>query len=119
MPQLEAHAARRMLRLTTIGRRTGRERTVDVWFVLDDGGILVQAGVKGERGWYANLRANPNVKVDLGGRAFVGVAEITPPDEQSRADALFRRKYWLARVARWFGSRIGRGKPVRIRIREE
>src|SRR2546430_9471458 len=42
--------------LTTVGRKSGKPHTRPVWFVVDDGRILVQAG-KGKRDWYENLRS--------------------------------------------------------------
>ena len=116
---MEHLASRRTLHLTTVGRKSGLERTAEVWFVVEDGSVLVQAGPQGLKGWYANLRASPRVKLQLGETAFAGRAEcIVAEGEQERVAALFRRKYWLAREAGWVGSRIGRGRPVRIHITE-
>lgn len=120
MRDLSRLAGHKTLRLTTVGRKSGQERTAEVWFVLEDGALLVQAGPKGQKGWYANVRANPRVKLQIGSQDLSGKAEaLTAAPEEERVADLFRRKYWLARVARWFGSQIGRGKPVRIQITAE
>ena len=107
------------LKLTTIGRKSGQMRTVEVWFVVDDGAIVVQAGAQGQKGWLANVRSNPGVRLELAGRALEGRAEPMAESEHERVARLFRRKYWLARLARWVGSQIGRGKPVRIELTAE
>jgi deazaflavin-dependent oxidoreductase (nitroreductase family) len=56
------------LRLTTIGRRTGRERRVVVGY-LEDGPNLVTMAMngwgEGEPAWWLNLQAHPNVEVEL------------------------------------------------------
>lgn len=46
--------------LITTGARTGKVRTAPLGFVLrDDGTILIGSGSKENRGWTANLKANP------------------------------------------------------------
>ena len=55
------------LRLTTIGRRTGRERSVMGYF--EDGPNPVTMAMngwgEGEPAWWLNLKAHPDVRVDL------------------------------------------------------
>lgn len=55
-------------RLTTIGRRTGRERSVIVGYI-DDGPNLVTMAMNGwgeaEPAWWLNLQAQPDAMVDL------------------------------------------------------
>ena len=57
-----------MLRLTTIGRRTGRERSVIVGY-FEDGPNLVTMAMNGwgeaEPAWWLNLQADPDVEVQL------------------------------------------------------
>ena len=56
------------LRLTTIGRRTGRERQVIIGY-FEDGPNLVALAMNGwgdgEPGWWLNLQAHPDVRADL------------------------------------------------------
>ena len=56
------------MRLTTIGRRTGRERSVMVGYV-EDGRDLVTMAMngwgEGEPAWWLNLQAHPEVRVEL------------------------------------------------------
>lgn len=114
MARIEDIRHHKTLRLFTVGRKSGRERMAEVWFVVDGGALLIQAGPQGQKGWYVNVCANPSVRVEIGDRTLAGKAEALADGERDRVAALFRRKYWLARVARWFGSQIGRGRPVRI-----
>lgn len=63
------------LRLTTIGRRTGRERRVVVGY-FEDGPNLVTMAMNGwgagEPAWWLNLQAHPDAEVQLvGGRRLV------------------------------------------------
>ncbi len=56
------------LRLTTIGRRSGRERQVVVGY-FEDGHNLVTMAMNGwgeaEPAWWLNLQAHPDAEVDL------------------------------------------------------
>ena len=78
--------------ITTIGRRSGTPRRIEIWFHNIDGRIII-TGQPGPRNWLANLIANPeftlhlkgDVRADLPARARV----ITDPEE--------RRAIWSAR----------------------
>ena len=48
----------RTVDITTIGRRSGRPRRIEIWFHRV-GGKLYLSSPPARRGWYANLRANP------------------------------------------------------------
>jgi deazaflavin-dependent oxidoreductase (nitroreductase family) len=80
------------MRLTTIGRRTGRERSVIVGY-FEDGPNLVTMAMngwgEGEPAWWLNLQAHPDVEVTLvdGRRLVTGRA----------AHGLERERLW----ARW------------------
>lgn len=50
--------------LSTVGRRTGSRRRVEIWYVIVDGRMVV-TGTPGNRHWLANLRANPEAVVQL------------------------------------------------------
>ncbi|MGH2451372.1 MAG: nitroreductase/quinone reductase family protein [Candidatus Limnocylindria bacterium] len=56
------------MRLTTIGRRTGEDRSTIVGY-LEDGPNLVTLAMNGwadaEPAWWLNLQAHPDVRVDL------------------------------------------------------
>jgi deazaflavin-dependent oxidoreductase (nitroreductase family) len=70
--------------ITTIGKRTGEPRRIELVFHNIDGRVII-SGLPGRRGWYANLVANPRftfhlkgaVKADLPatGRAIVEPVE--------------------------------------------
>ncbi|MCL1599888.1 MAG: nitroreductase family deazaflavin-dependent oxidoreductase [Actinomycetia bacterium] len=57
-----------MMRLTTVGRRTGQERSVILGY-FDDGPNLVTMAMNGwadsEPAWWLNLQAHPEAGVDL------------------------------------------------------
>lgn len=82
------------MRLTTIGRRTGRARAVIVGY-FEDGPNLVTMAMNGwgdaEPAWWLNLQANPDVTVDLvdGSRQLTGRA--AQGEERERLWARWRQ----------------------------
>ncbi|GAB3408272.1 PNPOx family protein [Flindersiella endophytica] len=64
---------RRLLRLTHVGRRSGREYHTVLEVVRADeqtGEVSVVAGFGPATDWYRNLRAHPAVRVETGRRGF-------------------------------------------------
>lgn len=81
------------LRLTTAGRRSGRERVAILGY-YEDGPNLVTLAMngwgEGEPAWWLNLQAQPNAKIDVkdGQRAVRGRAATG--DERLRLWSRFR-----------------------------
>jgi deazaflavin-dependent oxidoreductase (nitroreductase family) len=76
--------------LTTVGRKTGAERTTPVgWFPGPDGSWLIVAsanGAKGNPAWYYNLAAHPDqVQIEVDGRKVAVVAEQLHGTERAEA----------------------------------
>jgi deazaflavin-dependent oxidoreductase (nitroreductase family) len=58
-----------VLLLTTMGRRTGKRRTTPLLYVRDGDRLAVVASKGGDDRapmWYLNLKANPDVEVEVG-----------------------------------------------------
>ncbi|MFN8474040.1 MAG: nitroreductase/quinone reductase family protein [Anaerolineae bacterium] len=81
----EALATGRTIDITTIGRKSGEPRRIEIWFHNVDGHLYI-TGTPGHRSWYANLVAHPEftfhlkegVQADLPARA----RPITDPAEK-------------------------------------
>ena len=76
--------------LTTVGRKTGAERTTPVgWFPGPDGSWLIvasAAGAKGNPAWYYNIAAHPDqVRIEVEGRSVAVVAEQLHGTERAEA----------------------------------
>lgn len=103
--------------LTTTGRRSGKPHTATIWYVVDDGRVLVQSGKEGKTDWYRNAQKTPAVTIKAGRYTFRARAQpVTDPKEVERIHALFLDKYPSARVLSWVGSGIGRGLPVALTV---
>ena len=76
-----------MLRLRTVGRRTGEERKAILAY-FEDGPDLVTMAMNGwadaEPAWWLNLQAHPDVTVDLPGGSRAVHARAADKDERPR-----------------------------------
>jgi deazaflavin-dependent oxidoreductase (nitroreductase family) len=85
-----------VLLLTTIGRRTGRRRTVPLFYVRD-GALLVvcnvNPGLERPNPWTMNLLANERASVELRGTTLSVDARLAEIEEIDR--------YWPQLVALW------------------
>ncbi len=76
-----------MLRLRTVGRRSGKERSAILGY-FEDGPDLVTMAMNGwadaEPAWWLNLQAHPDTTVDLPGGSRPVHARAASPDERPR-----------------------------------
>jgi F420H(2)-dependent quinone reductase len=76
-----------MMRLRTVGRRTGEERTAILGY-FEDGADLVTMAMNGwadaEPAWWLNLQAHPDATVDLPGGSRAVHARAADKDERPR-----------------------------------
>ena len=90
-PLLDAPAR---VQLTTIGARTGAERTVPLrGHPHGEGLVVVASNWGGPRnpGWYHNLRAHPDVRVAIDGRGIAMRARVARGAERERLFAAVKR----------------------------
>lgn len=80
-----------MLRLTTVGRRTGKQRVAILGYIVD-GRDLVTPAMNGwaepEPAWWLNLRAHPEATVALPDGTREVTARAANPDERERLWAM-------------------------------
>ena len=101
--RLAAVSDRSTLRLTTLGRKTGKRHTVTIWFLVD-GETVYLVTLRMQRDWPRNLLKNSHVELDIGGQVFAGRAKrITHAMRLEHVQALLRQKYWAAWLGSWFG----------------
>lgn len=63
---LQNVADKQVLHLTTIGRRTGLPREIEIWFVVRCERFYLFAETGEAAGWVKNIRCNPKVAVRIG-----------------------------------------------------
>jgi deazaflavin-dependent oxidoreductase (nitroreductase family) len=86
---------RRLLRLTHVGRSSGREYHTVLEVVGADrqtGEVFVVAGFGPATDWYRNLRVHPAVRVETGRRSFRPVHRELGEDEAFAVIAAYERR---------------------------
>src|SRR5690242_17869045 len=76
-----------MLLLQTVGRKSGIIRTHALLYVRDGKNMIICASNNGQPqypGWYWNLLANPQAKVQAGRQHYLVFAELATGDEYER-----------------------------------
>jgi deazaflavin-dependent oxidoreductase (nitroreductase family) len=89
-----ANAPAGFLKLTTTGRKSGLQRVHSLIYLrdgLDYALIASNGGKERDPGWLFNIRANPQVSLEVHGARINGVAEVAGPEK--------RRELWARLVA--------------------
>jgi F420H(2)-dependent quinone reductase len=76
------------LLLHTVGAKTGVARTASLIYAREGENYLVVASKSGDPkapGWYHNLKANPNVEINVGPKRFGVTAKPVLPDDPDYA----------------------------------
>ncbi|WP_205874477.1 nitroreductase family deazaflavin-dependent oxidoreductase [Mycobacterium camsae] len=71
------------LLLHTVGAKTGQARTTTLTYAKDGDDYLVvasKAGYPKAPGWYHNLKANPDIEINVGAQRFAVTAHPVLPD---------------------------------------
>ncbi len=96
------------LDLTTTGRKTGKARTVELWFAYEDGLVWLLTG-KDRNGptshWARNLLANPDASLKIGRTVFRARATKVDDSETRVLPLLnaYRAKYGDTTVSQFYG----------------
>jgi deazaflavin-dependent oxidoreductase (nitroreductase family) len=112
IPGLAALPHERVLYLTTVGRKSGKLRTIEIWFVVYQERIylIAEHGLKAQ--WVRNIQANPEVTIQIARHRFRARGRILDDardrqEWQAVADLARRRYGW------------GEGLPVAFDARQE
>jgi deazaflavin-dependent oxidoreductase (nitroreductase family) len=81
--------------LTTVGRRTGEPRTVELWFGLTGRTVYFLAGGGAGANWVQNALAHPAVQLRLGSSTYRANARAPEPgsEEELGARRILAAKY--------------------------
>lgn len=91
---LDAAAKEREVRLTTMGRKTGRPHTVTIWVTTDGARLFIRSGGGMRRDWPQNLEARGEAELRLGGRKVkVRPRHVIEPNEARTVSGLAGKKY--------------------------
>lgn len=76
----QALAHDRVIDITTVGRKTGEARRIEIWFHRIDGRYYI-TGTPGARSWYANLVSTPDFTFHLKESTQADLAAVARPIE--------------------------------------
>ena len=74
------------LKLTTVGRKSGKQRTVPLLYIKDADSYVVTASNGGRDrhpGWFFNVRSNPEVTIQVKNQPKKVVAEVAGPEKRN------------------------------------
>jgi F420H(2)-dependent quinone reductase len=75
-----------VLLLTTTGRKTGKQRTLPLVFIMDGPAYVITASAGGadkNPGWFINIRSNPRATIQVKDKHIKVTAEIAGPEKKS------------------------------------
>ena len=88
--------------ITVTGRRSGRDRSLLVWFVQEDDRLFLLPLKGSETEWYRNVLKTPTIRLAAGGaEATATPTPLTDPARVSEVVEKFRTKHG-ADVARYY-----------------
>ena len=102
------------LKLTTVGRKSGKIRTVDLLYIKDGDSYVVTAsngGKKTNPGWFFNIKSNPEVTIQVKGQQKKVVAEVAGPEKRSE---LWARLLEIAPLYKGYEKKTQREIPMVI-----
>lgn len=103
--------------LTTVGRRSGKPHTIEIWFARENGNLYLLSGGGDSADWVLNLRKTPAVRVRIGSRTVAGRArEISASDEDALARRLLDGKYMGWKTGKRLSSWARNALPVAIEL---
>ena len=117
MAPFERLAGEEFCYLTTVGRRSGKAHTIEIWFALLNGNLYLLSGGGDSADWVRNLRKTAAVKVRIGSRTVAARArEVTAPDEDALARRLLDEKYMGWKAGKRLSSWARNALPVKIEL---
>ena len=117
MPPFERLASEDFCYLTTVGRRSRKPHTIEIWFARENGTLYLLSGGGDSADWVRNLRRTPAVKVRIGSRTVAARArEVNAPDEDGLARRLLDEKYMGWRTGKRLSSWARNALPVAIEL---
>ena len=96
-----SRAAEPYLYLVTTGRKSGKDREIEIWFVEIEGRFYLISEKRDEAHWVRNIAKEPRIRARVGGTSFEGSAraldDASECERVERVRTLFDEKYgWSA-----------------------
>jgi len=113
--KLKARLARyRQIKLSVIGRKSGRTTSIPVWFVLEGEKLYLLPVQGSDTQWYKNVLKNPQIRIDA--RGAEAELRATPMTDANAVKSVFekvRQKYGAKDVKRYY-SKFDVAVPIEL-----
>ena len=73
-----------VLYLTTIGRKSGAPRRIEIWFVERQGDVYLLTDDRNRSHWFRNVVANPSATIEIGSRKWHAHGQVLDPETDTR-----------------------------------
>jgi deazaflavin-dependent oxidoreductase (nitroreductase family) len=107
---LKARLSRyRQIKLSVIGRKSGKTISIPVWFVLKDEKLYLLPVTGSDTQWYKNVLKNPTFRIDSRGvEAEFRAAPITDDKAVKSVVEKFREKYGANDMKKYYRNSMWR-----------
>jgi len=93
----------REIKLTVTGRTSGKQISIPVWFVFEDGTLFLLPVQGSDTQWYKNVLHNPTIGIDArGAKGEFKAIPITDKKQVTSVIEKFREKYGAADVKKYY-----------------
>ncbi len=93
----------REIKITVVGRKSGRSISIPVWFVFEDPTLYLLPVQGSDTQWYKNVLKNPSIRIDArGAEAEFRAVPITDPRQVAPVVEKFREKYGAKDVKKYY-----------------
>ncbi len=99
----ERLARYREITLTVTGRKSGKDISVPVWFIVEGDQFYLLPVHGSDTQWYLNVLKNPRIRIDAGGETTeLRVKTMTDSKSVKSVVDKFRDKYTAADVRKYY-----------------
>jgi deazaflavin-dependent oxidoreductase (nitroreductase family) len=93
----------RQIKISVVGRKSGRAISIPVWFVLEGDRLQLLPVQGSDTQWYKNLLKNPSIGISARGEeAEFRAAPVTDPKRVKAVVEKFREKYGAKDVKKYY-----------------
>jgi deazaflavin-dependent oxidoreductase (nitroreductase family) len=93
----------RQIKISVIGRKSGRTISIPVWFVLEGEKLYLLPVQGSDTQWYQNVLKNPSIRIDArGAEAELQAAPISDDKAVKSVVEKFREKYGAGDVKKYY-----------------
>jgi len=100
---MERLARYRQIKISVIGRKSGKTISIPVWFVLEGEKVYLLPVRGSETQWYKNVLKNPSIKIDArDAEAEFRAKPVTDAKTVNSVIEKFREKYGAADMKKYY-----------------